>query len=227
MKLKFFTAVAAISLLVAAEAASAAIVVTNAGFEDPVVSGYNLGPITGWSQVNPGNAVGVSGVWNPSAFGGTGLTAHSGSQAGFAGNAPDGSFIYQNVGALTAGNTYVLSVWVAQRLDYPLGSYEVALGTVSGSTFTAYASASAPIPAAGSWIQTGVTWTNSGNLTSDLYVILVGGIGASQAQTSFDDVSVSTTADADGNVPEPASMAIWGLGAVGCAVAGYRRRKLA
>lgn len=30
-----------------------------------------------------------------------------------------------------------------------------------------------------------------------------------------------------GTVPEPASMAIWGLGALGCAVAGYRRRKLA
>jgi hypothetical protein len=28
-------------------------------------------------------------------------------------------------------------------------------------------------------------------------------------------------------IPEPASLAIWGLGALGCAVAGYRRRKLA
>lgn len=28
-------------------------------------------------------------------------------------------------------------------------------------------------------------------------------------------------------VPEPASMAIWGIGALGCAVAGYRRRKQA
>lgn len=28
-------------------------------------------------------------------------------------------------------------------------------------------------------------------------------------------------------VPEPASLAIWGLGALGCAIAGYRRRKSA
>lgn len=28
-------------------------------------------------------------------------------------------------------------------------------------------------------------------------------------------------------VPEPASLAIWGLGALGCAVVGYRRRKMA
>jgi hypothetical protein len=28
-------------------------------------------------------------------------------------------------------------------------------------------------------------------------------------------------------VPEPASLAIWGLGALGCAIAGYRRRKAA
>jgi len=28
-----------------------------------------------------------------------------------------------------------------------------------------------------------------------------------------------------GPVPEPASLAIWGLGALGCAIAGYRRRK--
>ena len=27
-------------------------------------------------------------------------------------------------------------------------------------------------------------------------------------------------------VPEPASLAIWSLGALGCAIAGYRRRKL-
>lgn len=30
-----------------------------------------------------------------------------------------------------------------------------------------------------------------------------------------------------GNVPEPTTLAIWGLGALGCAMAGYRRRKLA
>jgi len=30
-----------------------------------------------------------------------------------------------------------------------------------------------------------------------------------------------------GEVPEPASLTLWGLGALGCAVAGYRRRKQA
>jgi len=43
----------------------------------------------------------------------------------------------------------------------------------------------------------------------------------------LDNVVVSTAAVNDGSVPEPASMAIWGIGALGCAVAGYRRRKAA
>lgn len=35
-----------------------------------------------------------------------------------------------------------------------------------------------------------------------------------------------TEFNGDAVVPEPASMAIWGLGALGCALAAYRRRKL-
>jgi len=41
----------------------------------------------------------------------------------------------------------------------------------------------------------------------------------------LDDVTV--TQAASGAVPEPTSIAIWGLGALSCAVAGYRRRKTA
>jgi hypothetical protein len=58
--------------------------------------------------------------------------------------------------------------------------------------------------------------TSSGNVDNSINidaVHLVGGGVISQAS--------------DGSVPEPTSMAIWGLGALGCAVAGYRRRKLA
>jgi len=46
---------------------------------------------------------------------------------------------------------------------------------------------------------------------------------------AFDNSKMATDVanTPDGAVPEPASMAIWGLGALGCAVAGYRRRKTA
>lgn len=40
-------------------------------------------------------------------------------------------------------------------------------------------------------------------------------------------ISALAFAPVAANVPEPASMAIWGIGALGCAIAGYRRRKVA
>jgi hypothetical protein len=40
---------------------------------------------------------------------------------------------------------------------------------------------------------------------------------------AFDNSQMATVVAA---VPEPASLALWGLGALGCAAAGYRRRKL-
>lgn len=41
----------------------------------------------------------------------------------------------------------------------------------------------------------------------------------------IDDITVNETVDAA--VPEPATMTLWGLGALGCAAAAYRRRRLA
>lgn len=49
-------------------------------------------------------------------------------------------------------------------------------------------------------------------------------IDSSTLPGSFDGVAYVPDQSA---VPEPASMAIWGLGALGCAFVGYRRRKLA
>lgn len=69
------------------------------------------------------------------------------------------------------------------------------------------------------------TWTQS---TTDAIV----GVGGNRygwfdfnefSTLAFDNSQLETLAA----VPEPASMAIWGLGAIGCAIAGYRRRKLA
>jgi hypothetical protein len=54
---------------------------------------------------------------------------------------------------------------------------------------------------------------------------LIGG-GSSTSNNDFQIVSNAfVTQPAPGAIPEPASLAIWGLGALGCAVAGYRRRR--
>jgi hypothetical protein len=49
--------------------------------------------------------------------------------------------------------------------------------------------------------------------------------GESDEYWAIDNVVVST-ADTTSTTPEPASLAIWGLGALGCSIGAYRRRKL-
>lgn len=50
------------------------------------------------------------------------------------------------------------------------------------------------------------------------------------AGTKIGEVGTTTVAvgpqQAVGTVPEPATLAIWGIGALGCAVAGYRRQRV-
>ena len=48
---------------------------------------------------------------------------------------------------------------------------------------------------------------------------------STQYAFEFDNVAYSASPQSAGGVPEPASLAIWGLGALGCAFAAYRRKK--
>jgi hypothetical protein len=58
-------------------------------------------------------------------------------------------------------------------------------------------------------------------------VTLADGRSLQEAGLTMEYASLNEFATAGGEVPEPASLAIWSLGALGCAIVGYRRRKLA
>ena len=77
--------------------------------------------ITGW-QVG-----GVGGVYVPGQIPGTYGPAPSGSQIAYTGPG-SGSVISQDVGPVTPGGIYTLSVEVGQRLDFPLFDYRLLLG---------------------------------------------------------------------------------------------------
>jgi hypothetical protein len=64
------------------------------------------------------------------------------------------------------------------------------------------------------------SWIRDANLDPDWSRVGMDVVGGTNPPTF--NAAFSLTGDI---VPEPASLAIWGLGALGCAVAGYRRRK--
>lgn len=72
------------------------------------------------------------------------------------------------------------------------------------------------------WTQKTFVFTADSSLTKLSFRDVSGG----DDNVSFVD-SVSVELVGNAAVPEPASMAIWSVGALGCALAGYRRRKLA
>ena len=220
--------VSAMAMMFSASPLRAAInLVTNPGFEDPAVPGppaFNLGPITGWQQhANGPSGTGVSGVWRPAAYGAIAMDpAINGLQAAYAGNGPgagdNGAYIYQDVGPVITGGVYSLSLLVGERNDYPIGNYEIALGTFLSGTFVPWDIVQNPVTTPGFWSPVSVTYSSTDD-TGDLYIFLEGGLGpAGIVQASFDNVSLIYT-------PEPGSLVIWSLIGLTIGAAGWRRRR--
>ena len=96
------------------------------------------------------------------------------------------------------------------------------------TTFTSY---SVPLKASAGWkfgaiaTPSDATEAQMQLVLSSLTSLLIRGEFRSGADTGFLDNVVLNGAEPAAAVPEPASLAIWGLGALGCAIAGYRRRK--
>ena len=223
------SAVTTAAFMVTTVNAAISVPIVNADFESPPVATtpfFNTGPITGWGQ----GPTPVSGVWRPADYSAITMAAINGDQAAYTGNGPDGTFIYQNVGPVGGpGTVYDLSVLVGQRDDgaFPATDYTIALGSVLGGTFTAWASVTNPVtPVSGDWVTANLQFTNTTH-TGDLYIILNGGIQGTQGpadafQTSWDNVSLTAS------TPEPASLVVWSLlGIVGLSVGVWRRKRVA
>jgi hypothetical protein len=75
-------------------------------------------------------------------------------------------------------------------------------------------------------------FSSSGGVMSFGVLNEIGAGAPSSGWNAFDNLRVSVNDVNSANnvsvaVPEPASLTLWGLGALGCGIAGYRRRKLA
>ena len=222
--------VAAIGVL-AGPAMAASIPVANSSFETVPSTGlnetlkkgnYDFGAIPGWTTSNPA----TSGQWAP--LSGTIHVLNSvpaGSVIATL-NTP-GSTISQILNtAIVAGATYTLNVDVAHRTDMtyvqPIVELEACSGS-SGSTCYVIATGSQVTPAAGGWAVSTATFAATGQYAGDqLKIVLGAGVGSQQAD--FDNVQLAASLQdpsGSGN-PEPASMALIGLGLV--AIAALKRR---
>ena len=203
---------AILSFMCAATAANAAIVpVLNASFEAPQTAVFSPGTITDWVLSDPSN----QGVFRPSAFPASG--------GGFISGVDQFQTAYLNSGQISqvlsanllSDTAYTLRVNVGDRADLPFPGYRVQL--FAGSTLLAEDTSLVP---------------NNGFLTSTVTFQTFGGplvgqplqirLVSNGSQVNFDNVRLETAPA----VPVPASLAIWGLGAIAVGLA-YRRRKAA
>lgn len=211
MKLKTFCLSIAMLGCFAATASADTIPVTNASFEtaNPLnVScgagcAYNNGPIPGWTLF------GFGGSWQPSS-------------AYFTSGAPDGNlvaylnggFITQTLGvSLLANTTYTLSVDVGNRLDHLTTNYGMAL--FAGSTLLNSLTASNGLIPAGTFANESFSFTSGATVPSGNLMIVLGTAGI---QSDFDNVRLTASP-----VPEPASLALLGIG-LGLVAFVIRRR---
>jgi len=214
MKLALHTIICVAAVLGANAAQAGSIAVTNSGFETPVVSGAVPGSFTGWQ------AGSNAGVMNNDAGD---FTAPGGSQVGYAGNGY--GILFQDVGAVTTGGTYTLSLDVGAAPGSLFSDYRLLLGVWGPgghdlATATIFAAAYNPVTISpGSWASVSLTGVATG-LSGDLVIFLENsnaiGFGT---QAGFDNVGLSTPA------PEPASWALMvlGFGGMGLALRGRRR----
>jgi hypothetical protein len=210
MKALLLSATAAVTLVgavvVAAPASAAPIVVNNFSFETLPPGGlpfgcggscaYSVGAIPDWSNS------GSSGQWitggylgNPSAFEGDVLA--------YTNDNP----ISQDVGTAILGATYTLQVEILHRTDVAFGG--VAQIEIGGNVV---ATATGVDGGPGTWSNWTAVYTATASDAGKTLTILLSTNGSGQAD--FDDVRLDATG-VPAPIPEPASMALLGLGLLG------------
>lgn len=225
-----------------AQAAVTSLAITNASFEDPAlpVPMAFTTSVPGWLSTG---ATGVFVPHIPSVYAGV----PDGSQVGYI---HETGSLHQVLGAqLLGGADYALTVRVGDRGDLDMfgnmvaiANYRVALyledagnpGDLGAATLLG--DATGPMPADGAFATATVNYSAPGALGAlagrNLIVALFHSLGTIEAETvyqiNFDDVAltqrVADEVPVNGQVPEPAGLALFGLGLAGLAAVRRRRR---
>jgi hypothetical protein len=195
--------------------------VVNPSFElDNLADGGFANTITGWTQTGAAN----SGPFNPTNAQYVGATGVDGPIGGVPDGAnvafSNGQTISQVLGdVLEAGKIYTLQVDVGRRLDGAT-PIDYAVQLLAGGVLLA--EEDLLNPAAGTFETSLITFTgdfNSPQLGQQLEIRLLN--NSTTAQVNFDNVRLFQSAQ----VPEPASLAVWGLVAIIGGIVAYRRRR--
>jgi hypothetical protein len=213
--------------LFSGSASATPITVANFSFETPGTNNGGAGcPITGWTCSTNSSSMGVYvPVTTQFPSGANGLSGGAivpdGTQAAYL--ALTNGFISQNTAALIANSTtYTLSVFVGRRNDFnPAISGSIAL-TNNGTVFATLAMSA---PAQGQWLDETVSYTTT--LADSLLFGGTLGIRITDLngnQLNVDDVRLSQSTTTVTDVPEPATLGLFGLGLAAVGVARRKRR---
>ena len=119
---------------------------------------------------------------------------------------PGGAF-YQDVGPLVADSPSNFSVFVGERTDIPLPTYNIQL--LDASTSALLASGIPSAPGAGDFVKFNLTFDSAAfsSNVGDNIRIEFSASGTSTSQVNFDDVTLAYSADSTSPVPEPGFLA--------------------
>ncbi len=213
-------------------AMAGSIALTNPSFETLPAGGlttiwsggnYETGVVSGSYVSNPGHI----GQWQPNTgAGGVIGSVPDGVTVAFAGGpTPGGNYLAQDtLTTIQSGATYTLQVDVGWRTDELWNAPDIALETCTGSYSgcTILAEQLATTPTQGGWSTDTLVWNATTDAGDELYVYLINNgppAGASGEQADFDDVLLGIN---NASVPEPATMALIGIGL--CGIAALTRR---